>query len=246
MAIRAARSDPRCDGRVYGVGGSAGASHVLYMAATGTPGDDQLDLEVCLSGMYKFDDIEWLNDSCHPGDSCTPQLMENYLGLPAGSALLHLPELAAASPITYVTQAIPPVFILASDHDGAGADRYQFPDLIAKLESIGITESTDGTPQRQHYKRLLVQVITKQHAFAYWSRTDFTWKPCSGKGSDHSLSCCRPASLTREQSFKNDLKTGKRLVLTHNHTEQHLGKCRQNGSISSSSAFASSNIPSSM
>ena len=169
MAIRAARQDPRCDGRVYGVGGSAGAAHVVYMAATGTPDDDQFDLGVCLSGVYKFDDTAWLGDTCVPGEACPHQIVENYLGLPTGSALLHLPELAAASPITYVTPAIPPIFILTSDHDTSGLGTHQFPDLIAEFEAIGVTESTDATPQHGQYKKLLVQVTSTEHAFAYWS-----------------------------------------------------------------------------
>ena len=78
MAIRAARQDPRCDGRVYGAGGSAGAAHVLYMAATGTPGDDQFDLGVCLSGPYEFDDIAWLGAACVPSETCPQQAIENY------------------------------------------------------------------------------------------------------------------------------------------------------------------------
>jgi len=57
MAIRAARADARCNGLVYGVGGSTGASHVLYAMATGVPGDDQFDLGVSLSAPVKYDDV---------------------------------------------------------------------------------------------------------------------------------------------------------------------------------------------
>ena len=39
LAIRTARADPRCNGLVYCVGGSAGGSHSAFMAATGTAGD---------------------------------------------------------------------------------------------------------------------------------------------------------------------------------------------------------------
>ncbi len=73
MAIRAARRDPRCDGRVYGVGGSAGASHALYVTATGTPGDYQFDLVVFLSGVYDLADVAWLTDPCVPGEGCPPK-----------------------------------------------------------------------------------------------------------------------------------------------------------------------------
>ena len=60
MAIRAARQDPRCNGLVYCVGGSAGASHSVYMAARGTPGDEMPDLIVCFSGPYDFADLSHL------------------------------------------------------------------------------------------------------------------------------------------------------------------------------------------
>src|SRR5438034_1363734 len=48
-AIRAARADPDCNGKVYGVGGSAGGCHVLFAAVTGTLGDDKPDAAVGLS-----------------------------------------------------------------------------------------------------------------------------------------------------------------------------------------------------
>src|SRR5207237_8964541 len=70
LAIRTARADPRCDGRVYCVGGSAGASHSVYMAATGAPGDDRPDLVVGLSGPYELDDLAHLQWTCVPNETC--------------------------------------------------------------------------------------------------------------------------------------------------------------------------------
>ena len=43
------RNDPRSNGEVVVIGGSAGGSHSLYLAATGTPGNDMPDLAVLLS-----------------------------------------------------------------------------------------------------------------------------------------------------------------------------------------------------
>ena len=40
------RNDPRSNGEVVVIGGSAGGSHSLYLAATGTPGNDMPDLAV--------------------------------------------------------------------------------------------------------------------------------------------------------------------------------------------------------
>ncbi len=49
MAVRAARAHPQCDGRVYGLGGSAGAALVIHNLLVATEGDDKFDLGVCCS-----------------------------------------------------------------------------------------------------------------------------------------------------------------------------------------------------
>ena len=169
LAIRAARADPRCNGLVYGVGGSAGGCHVLYLMARGAPGDDQFDLGVSLSPVTKADDVAWLQAPCIPGDACAEPVLENYLGIPLGSAFSHLPELAAASPTTYVTSSLPPCFFLYSDHDASHLETFERTDLINALESVGITEITAGTPQAGKYKQILVPVASgTKHAFEYW------------------------------------------------------------------------------
>ncbi|PYK38112.1 MAG: hypothetical protein DME60_11710, partial [Verrucomicrobia bacterium] len=56
VAVRAARADPRCNGKVGAVGASAGATHAAYLASDGTTGDDKVDVAVCLSGAYDFSD----------------------------------------------------------------------------------------------------------------------------------------------------------------------------------------------
>src|SRR6476620_7652405 len=57
LAVRTARNDARCNGQVGAVGGSAGGSHTAFVAATGTPGDDRIDVGVCLSGAFDFSDF---------------------------------------------------------------------------------------------------------------------------------------------------------------------------------------------
>src|SRR5207247_4929192 len=42
LAVGAARTDSRCNGKVGAVGGSAGASHTAYVAATGNAGADRI------------------------------------------------------------------------------------------------------------------------------------------------------------------------------------------------------------
>ena len=167
MAIRAARQDPRCNGLVYCVGGSAGASHSVYMAATGTPGDDMPDLIVCLSGPYDFADLNHLLTPCVPGETCFWESVINYVGVP--DFINHRPELAEAAPITYVTGNFPPAFILVSSNDASQLGIHDFTQLLAKFNSVGITESTASFPKAGHYKQWVVPVGgIKTHAFEYW------------------------------------------------------------------------------
>jgi dipeptidyl aminopeptidase/acylaminoacyl peptidase len=49
QAVRAARKYPGGNGKVGAIGGSAGGSHDVYLAATGTKDDDRLDAAVALS-----------------------------------------------------------------------------------------------------------------------------------------------------------------------------------------------------
>jgi len=167
MAIRAARQDPRCNGLVYCVGGSAGGSHSVFMAATGKAGDDMPDLIVSLSGVYEFTDKEHLRTPCLPDEGCFWEIVINYVGVPDFAS--HRKELAAASPITYVKDNFPPSFILASSNDATALHIHDFPQLLAKLNSVGITESTASYPEAGHYKQWLVPVAgIKTHAFEYW------------------------------------------------------------------------------
>jgi hypothetical protein len=185
MAIRAARLDPRGNGLVYCVGGSAGGSHSVYMAATGKPGDDMPDLIVSLSGVYDFTDREHLDTPCLPNEGCFWEDIINYVGVP--DFVNHLKELAAASPITYVSGNFPPSFILASSNDASGLHLHDFPQLLAKLNSVGITESTASYPEVGHYKQWLVPVgAIKTHSFAYWPQVRssvITWLQ-AGVGGD--------------------------------------------------------------
>ncbi len=171
MAIRAARSDSRCDGRVYGVGGSAGASHVAYMMATGTPGDDQFDLGVCCSGVYKLNDQAHLAVNYPPGETNFHDASMNYIGWPDTYPIYSPPQLNAlwtASPATYVHAGMPPIFFMVSSDDAGGVDTFQYDDFKTALSGVGITESFSAKPQPGTYKRMIVPVTAQTHAFKYW------------------------------------------------------------------------------
>jgi len=170
MAIRAARADARCNGLVYGVGGSAGASHVLYAMATGAAGDDQFDLGVSLSPPAKYEDVAWLQEPCVPDETCPQSTIENYLGIATGAALRNLLQISTASPTTYITSSLPPFFFLYSDHDASALETYQRTALTNALQAAGKTESTAATPEIGKYKQLLVATGEgKYHAFQFWS-----------------------------------------------------------------------------
>lgn len=181
LAIRTARSDPRCNGLVYVIGGSAGASHTAYMAATGTAGDDQPDLAVVLSGVYNLADMAHLTNPCTPTETCFVEAVLNYIDGPtSGDITGHnyspwLTDLATASPVTYFSSSMPPIYALVSSNDTGGVDTFQFPDLISSLEDAGITETTADVPVSGRYKQAIVPVNPEPadgtHAFAYWNKS---------------------------------------------------------------------------
>jgi acetyl esterase/lipase len=172
LAIRAARKDKRCDGRVYGVGGSAGASHVAYMMATGTPGDDQFDRGVCCSGVYKLNDQAHLAINYPPGETNFHAACMNYIGWPdpyPNYSAADLNMLWTASPAAYVHAGMPSIFFMASTKDTGGVDKFQYGDLTAALKGVGMTETGASTPQIGQFKRMKVRVRARSHAFQYWN-----------------------------------------------------------------------------
>ena len=140
-AIRAARNPAptsvafgRVNGKVGAVGGSAGASHAAYCAATPTLGGDQLDAAVLLSGAYDFHDPASLIDT-----RCAQfgEDVRNYVGCSPGPAcdgnggLLDL-----ASPYRRFTSLSSPVFIVASNLDPMPPNQYTI--LVNKVAAVGV------------------------------------------------------------------------------------------------------------
>jgi acetyl esterase/lipase len=140
LAVLAARKDIRCNGKVAAVGGSAGAAHAAYVAATGVTGQDKVDAAVLLSGAYNFDDPKSLNDPLRRhfrGD------VVNY----AGSSLDA--DLIKASPITYVTKDVSPLFVVASTNDPMPPGHQSA--MLAKLAAVGARNFQSLTvPGSQH------------------------------------------------------------------------------------------------
>jgi acetyl esterase/lipase len=143
LAIRAARKDPRGNGQVGGVGGSAGAYHVAWAAVTGTAGDDQLDAGICLSGPYDFAEAESL--ASRAGYRAK---VFNFVGSSDPLRLL------AASPVSFVTKKIPPLFLIASEDEAVPPG--QIKTMVALLRSTGVTT----------FQHLVLPGV--RHSYPYW------------------------------------------------------------------------------
>jgi hypothetical protein len=171
MAIRTARADPRCDGRVYCLGGSAGASHALYMAATGTAGDDRPDLVVGCSGVYNMSDPSFIGQDCDDPVTCPHSASTNYLGIPdnyPNFTKADLAALKAASPDTYLTSNTCPIFVMRSSKDATGIPQ-TFDLLLETMMQLRLNESAAPIPKAGKYKQATVRVSAFAHAFDYWT-----------------------------------------------------------------------------
>lgn len=145
VAIRAARNDPRCNGQVGAVGGSGGGYLVGFCLATGTFGDDRLDVGIGLSGGYDLSDF-----SANPIlDSYTTKVT-NYVGVTATETA----ALRAASPAWLADSTIAPLLMVNSIRDTMPYS--QLGDMIEHLDALGVT----------NYQALTL--AGGNHAFANW------------------------------------------------------------------------------
>ena len=144
LAILAARSDPRCNGQVGAVGGSAGGYEVAFAAGRGTPGLDRLDVGVSLSGAYDLSDFS-SNDSTFIND-CT-----NYVGV----GIFDTGALQAASPAYGLDAETTPLFLINSEFDPMPFT--QLADMTTALDAAGVT----------NYQTLTL--AGSQHSFSYWA-----------------------------------------------------------------------------
>jgi acetyl esterase/lipase len=127
MAVRAARADLRCNGQVGAVGGSAGGAHAAFVAATGTPGDDRIDVGVSLSGLYDATDF-----SANPGLGTYTTSVLGYLGVPQSDVAVE----KAASPAWLADKTIAPLLMVNSTEDSMPYS--QLGDMIAHLDALGV------------------------------------------------------------------------------------------------------------
>ena len=188
------RNDPRSNGQVVVIGGSAGGSHSLYLAGTGTPGYDMPDLAVLLScGVSNLADPNQWALQCVLNETCPHSAIANYLNIsdpapnpPMGSDL----ELAQdASPTQSMHVGMCPFWAMCSSKDALGIPTstgfnirsYNSDNTPGVLENgengivptalaIGLRESTARVPEADTFKATIVGVSVFTHAFNYWGQ----------------------------------------------------------------------------
>jgi len=147
LAVQAARNDVRSNGKVGAVGGSAGGTHAAWVAETGTPGDDRLDVAVCLSGSYDFSDF-----SPDPNLDQFIATVTNYVGVPSTDTA----ALRAASPAWVVDATVAPLFL--ADAVGDTVPAAQLDDMVAQLNAAGVGNYEIRTIRGDF------------HSFGFWSQ----------------------------------------------------------------------------
>lgn len=152
MAIRAARSDSRCNGKVVGVGGSAGGSHVVYCCSTGSPEDDKLDAGASLSGAYDYSDPSSLNDA-HRKTFKNDVINYVHSSDPG--------DLRAASPVSFINADMSGVILLDTDNDPMPP--HQLEVMVAELQAQGVTDFTSRVLNEPNQPDGFTR-----HAFQYW------------------------------------------------------------------------------
>jgi len=188
------RDDPRSNGEVVVIGGSAGGSHSLYLAATGTPGYDMPDLAVILScGVSNLADPNQYALDCVDGEACPHAGVANYLNIPdpaplppTGSDL----ELAQdASPTQWMHVGMCPFWAMCSSKDSLGIPtstgfniHSYYPNntegvlengengIVPKALAIGLTQSSARVPEADSFKATIVYVSVHTHSFGYWDQ----------------------------------------------------------------------------
>jgi acetyl esterase/lipase len=188
------RNDSRSNRQVVVIGGSAGGSHALYLAGTGTPGNDMPDLAVLLScGVSNFTDPNQYALDCIAAEVCPHEAVANYLNIPdpapnppVGSAL----ELAQdGSPTQLLRVGMCPFWAMCSSKDSLGIPtstgfniHSYLPDntqgvlengengIVPRALAIGLRESTATVPEANSFKATIVPMSVHEHSFDYWEQ----------------------------------------------------------------------------
>ena len=188
------RNDPRSNGQVVVIGGSAGGSHALYLATTGIPGYDMPNLAVMLScGVPNLADPNLYALDCIEDEVCPHEAAANYLHIPdpaplppTGSDLVLAQN---ASPTHWLHVGMCPFWSMCSSRDSLGIPTstgyniYSYtpnntPIVLENGENgilptaleIGLRESPARVPQAGSFKSTIVDVSVHSHSFDYWDQ----------------------------------------------------------------------------
>ena len=125
-------------GKVGAVGGSAGASHALWCAATGSLSTDKLDAAVLFSGAYEFDDgasLIWQPLNCGYGMTTFCLDVNSYCQVNPAVCSSPIPAaLHDGSPIYQVGADVSPLFWISNPGDPITPS--QFSDLAHLIASL--------------------------------------------------------------------------------------------------------------
>src|SRR5262249_6891099 len=174
------RNDPRSNGEVVVIGGSAGGSHALYVAATGAPGYDMPDLTVLLScGVSNLADPNQWALQCVTNETCPHSAIANYLNIPDPAPLPPMGsdlELGQdASPTQWLHVGMCPFWAMCSSEDSLGIPTstgfniYSYKPnnrrgvlengengIVPAALAIGLKESTTRTPEAGTFEATIV------------------------------------------------------------------------------------------
>src|SRR5205823_276319 len=176
------------------IGGSAGGSHALYLAGTGTPGYDMPDIAVILScGISNLADANQYALDCTAGETCPHAAVASYLHIPdpaprppTESDLVLAQD---ASPSHWMHVGMCPFWAMCSSEDALGIPtstgfniHSYLPNnrqgvlensengIVPTALAIGLRESTARVPEAGSFKATIVAVSVLTHSFEYWGQ----------------------------------------------------------------------------
>ncbi len=130
MAVRADRADPRANGQVGAVGGSAGGTHATWVALTPDPAS-RVNVAVSLSGAHDFTDFR-----PDPNIAAFRKNVTNLVAVSNPPSPEELATLGFYSPVTNVDATVAPLFLVNSARDSMPFT--QLADMTDKLLSLGL------------------------------------------------------------------------------------------------------------
>jgi acetyl esterase/lipase len=171
--IRAARAETNCLGQKVGVvGGSAGATHAVWVALdTNSSGsvwpfwttNDRADVACCLSGAYLFS--ERRTELYTPAIDF-PGIIHNYTGTTNTTTQENLSPTKLVKPDS-VEFPFKPTLLIDTERDSM--PHFQILDMEEALEAVGLEEGVD-------FRRITID-DTGGHAFEYWDNFDTETPP---------------------------------------------------------------------